>query len=147
MDVSLRLGVIGQVSLMARDTARAQRFYSDTLGLPHLFTVGDLAFFDAGGVRIYVHTKSEQEWRPSSVLYFVVDDIFAAQRALQERGAVFTGAPHMIHLEAATGTEEWMAFFEDGEGNTLALMARVLAPGEVDGADRRGKAGEAELAG
>jgi hypothetical protein len=31
----------------------------------------------------------------------------------------------MIHADEATGVEEWMTFFEDGEGNTLALMARV----------------------
>ena len=37
----------------------------------------------------------------------------------------FSGAPHMIYADEATGVEEWMTFFEDGEGNTLALMARV----------------------
>ena len=42
----LRLGLIGQVSLSVRDTARAERFYGETLGLPHHFTFGDLAFFD-----------------------------------------------------------------------------------------------------
>src|SRR4051794_37638207 len=71
----LQLGPLGQVSLFARDTARAEAFYRDTLGLPHVFTFGDLAFFDAGGVRIYIHAKPEKEWRPGSVLYFLVDDI------------------------------------------------------------------------
>jgi DNA-binding CsgD family transcriptional regulator len=63
-----RLGAIGQVSLSIRDVARAERFYGETLGLPHVFTFGDLAFFDAGGVRLYLHRKDEAEWRPSSVL-------------------------------------------------------------------------------
>src|SRR5688572_26376525 len=40
----LRLGPIGQVSMQIRDVARAERFYGETLGLPHVFTFGDLAF-------------------------------------------------------------------------------------------------------
>jgi DNA-binding CsgD family transcriptional regulator/predicted enzyme related to lactoylglutathione lyase len=125
---TLRLGPIGQVSLLARDTARVERFYRDTLGLPHVFTFGDLAFFDAGGVRIYVHTKPEKEWRPSSVLYFVVDDITSSVAELTGRGVTFKGAPHLIYRDEATGSEEWMAFFDDSEGNMLALMSRVPGP-------------------
>ena len=121
-----RLGHIGQVSLMIRDVARAERFYGTTLGLPHVFTFGDLAFFDADGLRIYLHRKDEADWRSSSVLYFVVDDIHAAQDRLSGLGVHFTGAPHLIHTHD-DGTEEWMTFFEDGEGNTLALMSRVAA--------------------
>jgi len=43
---SIQLGTIGQVSLSIRDVASAERFYGETLGLPHVFTFGDLAFFD-----------------------------------------------------------------------------------------------------
>ena len=131
MTSSMRLGSLGQVSLFALDTARVERFYRDTLGLPHVFTFGDLAFFDAGGVRIYVHTKPAAEWRPGSVLYFQVDDIAEAHRDLTSRGVQFVAAPSVIHRHEATGIEEWMAFFEDGEGNLLALMAQV--PGPTDG--------------
>ena len=122
---STRLGAIGQVSLSIRDVTRAERFYGETLGLPHLFTFGDLAFFDADGTRLYLHRKDEAEWRTSSVLYFLVDDIHATQERLSQSGVHFTGAPHVIHTDDATGVEEWMTFFEDGEGNTLALMSRV----------------------
>jgi DNA-binding CsgD family transcriptional regulator/catechol 2,3-dioxygenase-like lactoylglutathione lyase family enzyme len=128
MSASLRLGSIAQVSLMARNTARVERFYRDTLGLPHVFTFGDLAFFDAGGVRIYMHTKPEKEWRPGSVLYFLVDDIAAAHRELQERGVQFAGAPHLIFRDDRTGVEEWLAFFHDEEGNMLAITSRVPGP-------------------
>jgi predicted enzyme related to lactoylglutathione lyase/DNA-binding CsgD family transcriptional regulator len=120
------LGPIGQVSLCIHDVARAERFYGEILGLPHLSTFGDLAFFDAGGVRVYLHRKDSADWQPGSILYFRVDDIHAAQEALAARGAHFTGAPHVIHTEDS-GAEVWMTFFEDGEGNTLALMARVEA--------------------
>jgi DNA-binding CsgD family transcriptional regulator/catechol 2,3-dioxygenase-like lactoylglutathione lyase family enzyme len=120
-----RLGAIGQVSLNIRDVARAERFYGEILGLPHVFTFGDLVFFDGGGVRLYLHRKDEGDWRPGSILYFLVDDIHARQAGLAGRGVHFTGAPHVIYADEVTGTEEWMTFFEDGEGNTLALMSRI----------------------
>lgn len=123
----ITLGPIGQVSLHIRDVTRAERFYGQTLGLPHHFTFGDLAFFDAGGVRLYLHRKDEADWRPSSVVYFLCDDIAEAHRQLGERGVRFSGAPHLIYTDEATGDEEWMAFFADGEGNTLALMSRIRA--------------------
>ena len=92
MSSDLRLGQIGQVSLLSTDTARVEQFYRDTLGLRHVFTFGDLAFFDAGGVRIYIQAKPEKEWRPSSVLYFLVPDITAA-RAASSRDAASGSRP------------------------------------------------------
>ena len=120
-----RLGAIGQISLSIRDVARAERFYGEILGLPHVFTFGDLAFFDADGTRLYLHRKDEADWQPGSILYFLVDDIHATQDSLAAHGVHFTGAPHVIYTDDDTGAEEWMTFFEDGEGNTLALMSRV----------------------
>lgn len=125
---SPQVGVIGQISLSIRDVARAERFYGEILGLPHVFTFGDLAFFDAGGTRLYLHRKDDADWRSGSILYFLVDDIHSAQAALGGRGVAFTGAPHRIYTDDETRVEEWMTFFEDGEGNTLALMSRVAPP-------------------
>ena len=124
---TLTLGRIGQVSLYIRDVGRAEAFYRDTLGLPHVFTFGDLAFFDANGTRIYLHRVEEEKWRPGSILYFAVPEIRAAHEALLARGVTFQGAPHMIYEDDETKAQEWMAFFEDGEGNMLALMSRVEA--------------------
>ena len=50
------------------------------------------------------------------------------QDTLTARGVRFTGAPHLIHTHD-DGTEEWMTFFDDGEGNTLALMTATAPPG------------------
>jgi catechol 2,3-dioxygenase-like lactoylglutathione lyase family enzyme len=121
----LALGPIGQVSLLARDISRVEAFYRDTLGLPHVFTFGDLAFFDAAGTRLYVRAVPDEEWRPGSILYFSVDDIRAAFAALEAKGVHATSAPQLIHRHADTGVEEWMAFFDDGEGNTLAIKSKV----------------------
>jgi catechol 2,3-dioxygenase-like lactoylglutathione lyase family enzyme len=119
---ALRLGALGQVSLHVRDLARAERFYGETLGLPHVFTFGDLAFFDMDGTRLYLHRKDDGDWQPGSILYFVVDDIDPAYQELGRRGVERTDEPHVIFVHPDSGIEEWMAFFEDGEGNTLALL-------------------------
>jgi DNA-binding CsgD family transcriptional regulator/catechol 2,3-dioxygenase-like lactoylglutathione lyase family enzyme len=122
----LELGPLGQVSMHTRDAAAAERWYKEVLELPHIFTFGDLVFFDCGGTRLYIRQmRGKEEWRPSSILYFLVPDIQAAHEELIRRGVHFTGAPHMIFKDDKTGVEEWMAFFEDPDSNTLAVMARV----------------------
>lgn len=130
MQTELKLGPVAQVSLNVRDMARTEAFYGRTLGLRHIFTFGDLGFFDCDGLRLYLHAKSADAWTPGSILYFLVDDIGAAHEALAARGVKFTGAPHLIYTDDDTGVEEWMAFFEDGEGNTLAITSRVQPASE-----------------
>ena len=115
------LGPIGQVSRTVGDIAAAEAWYRDVLGLPHLFTFGELAFFDCGGTRLYLQQGA---LTPESCLYFRVGDIHAAHRDLAGKGAEFISAPHMVHRHA-DGTEEWMAFFNDPDGRTLALMAQA----------------------
>ena len=53
-------------------------------------------------------------------LYFKVDDIDRAYADLKARGVDFRDEPHLI--AKMPDHELWMAFFRDGEGNTLALM-------------------------
>jgi catechol 2,3-dioxygenase-like lactoylglutathione lyase family enzyme len=125
----LELGPLGQVSLRITDVARAEAFYGESLGLRHVFTFGDLAFFWAGDVRIYLQKVPEDKWKSSSVLYVLFDAIVSTHQELLRRGVKFVGAPHLIYRDDATGSEEWMAFFHDTEGNMLAVMARV--PGVV----------------
>jgi DNA-binding CsgD family transcriptional regulator/catechol 2,3-dioxygenase-like lactoylglutathione lyase family enzyme len=122
MEHDLRLGPLGQIARSVGDIAAARAWYADVLGLPHLYSFGDLAFFDCGGVRLFL---SQGEAPASeSLLYFRVADIRGAHDALAARGVRFTHAPHMIHRHA-NGQEEWMAFFEDNEGRPLAIMSQV----------------------
>jgi DNA-binding CsgD family transcriptional regulator/catechol 2,3-dioxygenase-like lactoylglutathione lyase family enzyme len=121
-DPGFRLGPLGQIARSVSDVARAEAWYRDVLGLPHLYTFGDLAFFDCGGVRLYLGLGAADV--EPSVLYFRVADIQAAYSELTARGVVFRGAPHMIHKHAS-GAEEWMAFFDDPDGHPLALMCQV----------------------
>ena len=118
------LGPVAQVSLLVRDVDRAVAFYRDVLGLRHLFTAGELAFFDVHGLRLYLHAREGPDWQPSSIVYLSVDDITATHRLLADRGVEMLDTPHRVHTHP-DGTQEWMAFFADGEGNTLALFSRV----------------------
>jgi len=107
------------------DIEAARRWYRDVLGLPHLYSFGDLAFFDCGGTRLFLSTGGSGA-PGGSVIYFRVEDIRAAHAALAARGVEFINAPHMIHRHD-DGTEEWMAFFNDPEKRPLAIMAQVRA--------------------
>lgn len=122
MPQALALGPIGQIARSVKDVKSARQWYGETLGLPHLFSFGNLAFFDCGGVRLFLSEGDGAE--SASILYFRVSDIHAAAKELASRGVVFVSAPHRIHTHE-DGTEEWMAFFNDPEARPLALMASV----------------------
>jgi methylmalonyl-CoA/ethylmalonyl-CoA epimerase len=122
----MTLSAIGQIAMNAHDITRATTFYRDSLGLPFLFSAGHMSFFDCQGVRLMLGVPSAPQYdHPGSVLYFKVDDIQASHAALQARGVRFKGVPHLV--ARMPDHELWMAFFDDTEGNTLALMSEVRA--------------------
>ena len=121
------LGPIGQISRHVSDIEAARHFYGAVLGLPHLYSFGDLAFFDCGGVRLFL-SQAEGGGDGESILYFRVTDIRLVHIALASQGVAFVDAPHMIHRHE-DGTEEWMSFFKDNEGRPLALMEQVAPAG------------------
>ena len=67
-----------------------------------------------------VSAVSERASSGNSVLYFQVPDIQRGHEELRSRGVVFSGEPHTVH--SAGEYELKMAFFEDPEGNTMAIM-------------------------
>ncbi len=119
------IGPLDQVSMLSKDIEGSKRFYGDVLGFPHIGTYGDLVFFDMSGVRLFLRRVDEEEWRPGSILYFDTDDVLGRTESLKEIGVRFVAEPHLIHREESTGEETWMAFFEDPDGNVLALSSRV----------------------
>jgi catechol 2,3-dioxygenase-like lactoylglutathione lyase family enzyme len=71
-----------------------------------------------------------------AVLYFEVANIDEAYTALQTRGIAFDSSPHLIHRDdtgtfGPAGTEEWMAFFKDPDGNILALASGRSPAGQT----------------
>ena len=119
---SFGLSTIGQIAVVVHDVDRAVEFYRDTLGIKFLFRAGNLAFFDAGGVRLMLDRPEQPEFdHPPSILYFMVLDIRDAHGQLKIRGVKFEDEPHMIARLA--DREVWMCFFRDCENNVMALMS------------------------
>ena len=112
---------VGQIAMRARNLARATAFYRDTLGLKLALEAPNLALFQVGSLLIMLSPPESAEFdHPGSVVYFRTADIEAAHAALAGGGVTFRDGPHVIHR--AGDRELWMAFFEDSEGNVLALM-------------------------
>src|SRR5688572_29144726 len=112
--------MLHQISQAVDDRERATWFYRDVLGLPFLgaFDPPGLVFFDlGGGTRLLFEGPGG-----ASVLYLGVDDIVAERGRLESLGVAFEDEVHLIHthdgnLGQPKGTEEWMTFFRDSEGN------------------------------
>ncbi len=118
------LSYIGQIAVTVHDLERAVAFYRDALGVTFQFRAPQLAFFDCAGVRLMLSVPEKPEHdHPSSILYFNVADLKGAYATLQSRGVSFIDAPHLI--ARMPDHELWMTFFQDSEGNTLALMSEV----------------------
>lgn len=115
---------IGQIAVTAHDLPRAVAFYRDTLGVRFLFEVPKMAFFDAGGVRLMLGVPEDPKFdHPASIIYYRVADIEAAAARIAAKGGNFLSPPHLI--AKLPDHDLWMAFFNDSEGNTLALMSEV----------------------
>jgi methylmalonyl-CoA/ethylmalonyl-CoA epimerase len=117
----LKLGAIGQIAIPVTDLDRAIAFYRDALGIPFLFRVPNLAFFDCGGVRLMLDVPVDKHH--SSVIYFSVPNINEAYQSLAARGVGFEGQASLI--AKMPDHELWMAFFRDPDGNLLAVMSEV----------------------
>jgi len=113
-----------QIAQHAEDLARASAFYSDLLGAEPLATYDPpgLVFFDVGGVRLLLDAGA-----PSALVYLGVDDLGATVERLRAAGVEVRSEPHVIfgHEDdtlGPAGTDEWMAFVVDSEGNLLGLV-------------------------
>ena len=122
----MNLNQIRQISVYAKDLDEAITFYRDKLGAKFLqkFDPPGLVFFDFSGTRLLLEQNG-----PKATLYFTVDDIDAAYEELKTKGVDFLEGPHLIFRDdqgmfGDAGEEEWMAFFSDPSGNTLALATR-----------------------
>lgn len=121
----MMMGPLSQISRRVENLDRARDFLKAVAGVPELYAFPGLAFFQLGETRLMLRETGSRD--EADILYFRVPAIGVAHAELTGRGAVFTGAPHMIHKHP-DGSEEWMAFFADDEGRALAIHA-VHAPG------------------
>jgi len=116
--------MLHQVAQHVEDRQRAVAFYRDVVGLPLLgeYDPPGLSFLDlGGGTRLLLEGPGT-----SALLYIGVDDIAARRAAMEAAGVEFVDEIHRIHVHEGhlgqpAGTEEWMTFFRDSEGNLAAL--------------------------
>lgn len=121
----VQLSTIGQIAIYVRDLDKATAFYRDTLGMEFIFQVpGMMSFFDCNGTRLMLGASTSSEDRKSSsVIYFFVEDIHETFAKLSERNVQFNHEPHSV---GQLGNHEvWMAFFEDTDHNSLAIMSET----------------------
>jgi methylmalonyl-CoA/ethylmalonyl-CoA epimerase len=116
-----------QIGQHAHDLERASAFYAQLLGQPPAATFDPpgLVFFLLGETRLLLDRAL-----PSSVVYFKVDDVRTRVEELRVLGVEIEGEPHLIFSHAddtlgPAGTDEWMAFIKDTEGNVVGLVSQL----------------------
>lgn len=114
-----------QVGQHVDDLNRAIAFYEDLLGkkIAARFVPPGIAFFVLDGTRLLLDAQA-----PSSLIYLAVDDVEFSVESLRERGVQITTEPHVIFQHSddtlgPAGTDEWIAFIVDSEGNTVGLVS------------------------
>jgi methylmalonyl-CoA/ethylmalonyl-CoA epimerase len=70
---------VAQVAISVRDVERAKAWYSDVLGLAHLFDAPPgLSFFQCGETRLMLSEPEGPDTAGNSILYYGVPDVAAA---------------------------------------------------------------------
>jgi methylmalonyl-CoA/ethylmalonyl-CoA epimerase len=115
-----------QIAQHAEDLDRATGFYRDLLGSDPTATYDPpgLVFFELDGVRLLLDRGA-----PSALLYLAVEDIEATVSRLRAAGVSVEGEPRVIFTHeddtlGPAGTDEWMGFVRDSEGNLVGLVER-----------------------
>jgi len=114
-----------QVAQRATDLDRAAAFYSDLLGSTPTgrFDPPGLLFFDLDGTRLLLEAGA-----PSATLYFQVESVRERIEQLRAAGVPVESEPHVIFSHeddslGPTGTDEWMGFVRDPDGNLVGLVS------------------------
>jgi predicted enzyme related to lactoylglutathione lyase len=115
-----------QIAQHAEDLDRATAFYRNLLGSAPTATYDPpgLVFFDLDGVRLLLDRGA-----PSALLYLAVEDVEGTVARLRGAGVSVEGEPRVIFTHedgtlGPAGTDAWMAFVRDSEGNLVGLVER-----------------------
>jgi catechol 2,3-dioxygenase-like lactoylglutathione lyase family enzyme len=107
------------------DVQRAERFYSETLGLEVSEENGLLRLHLAGGAEVIAYPKGDQHTPATfTILNFQVEDIDAAVDELARRGVVFQRYPGLETDGKGVfrGGGPFIAWFTDPAGNILSVL-------------------------
>jgi catechol 2,3-dioxygenase-like lactoylglutathione lyase family enzyme len=102
----------------------ARSFYRDVLGLPMLFEVPGMMFFQLQGLRLMVgQAQSAEQPIGGSVLYFDTPEFEDMSLELERKGVTFRGPAQTVQR---TETQDLkLREFLDPDGNALAIMGLV----------------------
>jgi catechol 2,3-dioxygenase-like lactoylglutathione lyase family enzyme len=114
------------ITVATQDYERAAKFYGEVLGLPLSKRWGErpAGEFETGNLTIAVMQSDAfgVEFRPNNhPIELHVDDFEAARMELESRGVTFQG-------ETLDSGVCHQAFFEDPDGNALAIHHRYAPP-------------------
>ena len=116
---------IFQVAQHVDDLDRARAFYERLLGAPPsgVFDSPGMVFFQAGPVRLLLEYGAT-----SALIYVKVDDVHATIESLRAADVDIVTAPYVIFRHSddslgPAGTDEWLSFVRDSEGNLLGLLS------------------------
>jgi len=118
------INAVGQIYIEIQDISRAVNFYRDVLGMTLQFEIPqqNMAFFDCGGIRLYLGKAAEKPEKDySPLIYYRVDSIQDAYETLVSRSVNFDKLPQVIH--ETPEFQMWLASFSDTEGNILHIMS------------------------
>ena len=121
LNMSAQITGILQIAISVKDIARATAFYRDVLGLRLLFDAPNMAFFDCGGIRLYLAAgEGVEQHGSSSHIYFRSGDAAALSAALKEKGVSIHQEPHII--ARMPDHDLWLFWIRDSENNLLGVM-------------------------
>lgn len=116
-----------QVAQKIVDVNRAVEFYSQLLSREPMavFEQPGFAFFELDGVRLFLDVNAA-----STLLYLQVDDVRQTFEVLESLGNKVITEPHVVFADSEgifdQPGNEWLAFIEDSEGNSVGLMSREV---------------------
>ena len=116
---------IRQVSMACQDIVRAQAFYTQLLKQEPtaVFPGPGMLFYDLSGTRLLLQVDGAK-----SLVYLEVDDVRSAVDSLRAQGITISIEPHIVFPDPQGVFDkpgnEWLAFIEDTEGNSVGLMSR-----------------------
>ncbi len=115
------LSGILQIAIPVKDIERATAFYRDALELQLLMNGPNMAFFNCGGVRLYLDAnKGVVEAGGNSLIYFRAGNIDKAHALFKERSVKIHQEPRVI--AALPDRDVWLMWIRDSEENLLGVM-------------------------
>ena len=114
-----QLSGILQIAIPVQDVARATAFYRDVLELKLLFAIPNAAFFDCGGIRLYLSGESAFK-ATGAFVYFRTPNIDQQLAVFKERNVTIQQEPQVI--ARMPDHSLWLMWIKDSEGNLVGIM-------------------------